>query len=440
MNRSGFRGKPPYSPDRAATIWVSLFALLTLPTHAASLVSLGQLADAPGVSSAATAVSADGSAVVGYADTLTGKQAFRWTEAGGMVGLGWLTGATAHSSEANGVSADGLSVVGNSINESTDIQALVWTPTGGMIGLADPGGIESKALGIAANSSVVVGGYWSAFGFQACRWTDSQGLEGLGDFPGGLYESAARAGSGDGSVIAGYGRSTSGYEAFRWTQTEGMVGLGDLPGGIFDSSASAISRDGLTIVGGSQSAQGFEAFRWTQSEGILGLGDGPGGAFWSLAKGVGANGAIIVGYSESFQGREACLWSSADGLQRLWDALVNRGVDPTSAGWSSLSKANAVSADGRYVVGFGIRSGRQEAFLADLSPVESLVPELNGLSYSSGSLGFQLAGVTGLHYVIETSTNLVIWLPVETNAAPFVHTSSVAAGQHMKFLRAFLRP
>lgn len=408
--------------------------------HGAGLFGLGQLADELGATSAATAVSTDGSVVVGYANTLAGKQAFRWTSTGGMIGLGWLAGATVHSSEANGISADGQTVVGSSLNEDLDAQAFTWTTVEGMVGLEDPRNSNSSALGVSANGSVMVGRYFSASGFEACLWTAADGIVGLGDLPGGLYESAVRAASADGGVLAGYGRSMNGYEAFRWTQNGGMVGIGDLQGGIFDSSASGISSDGETIVGGSQSAQGFEAFRWTQQTGMEGLGDLPGGNFWSLAKGVGANGAMVVGQGESSNGREAFVWSPAQGMRRLWDALVTQNIDPASTGWSLLEKANAVSSDGRYVVGFGTRAGRDEAFLADLGPVETLEPEIGGFSYSSGTIGFQLTGITGFQYVVETSTDLEAWQPVVTNTAPFVFTSNAAADQPMVFLRALYLP
>ena len=42
-------------------------------------------------------------------------------------------------------------------------------------------------------------------------------FQGLGDLPGGAFNSSARAVSADGFVIAGYGVSTSGREAFAWT-------------------------------------------------------------------------------------------------------------------------------------------------------------------------------------------------------------------------------
>jgi uncharacterized membrane protein len=59
----------------------------------------------------------------------------------------------------------------------------------------------------------------------------------------------ARAVSADGSAVVGRGSSESGWEAFRWTAQEGMIGLGDIPGGIFQSEAYGVSADGSIVVG-----------------------------------------------------------------------------------------------------------------------------------------------------------------------------------------------
>jgi probable HAF family extracellular repeat protein len=48
-------------------------------------------------------------------------------------------------------------------------------------------------------------------------------------------------------------------------------GLGDLPGGTFESRAYGVSADGNTVVGYSDSGSA-EAFRWTAASGIHGLG------------------------------------------------------------------------------------------------------------------------------------------------------------------------
>src|SRR5688572_5801415 len=70
-------------------------------------------------------------------------------------------------------------------------------------------------------------------------------------------------------------------------------GLGDLPGGNFESFGGAISSDGSTVVGAGTSANGTEAFRWTWTSGMHGLGDLPGLAFSSYATDVSADGQVV---------------------------------------------------------------------------------------------------------------------------------------------------
>ena len=55
---------------------------------------------------------------MGYSDSASGNEAFRWTSSGGMVGLGDLPGG-GFSSDAFGVSYDGSVVVGQSSSTST---------------------------------------------------------------------------------------------------------------------------------------------------------------------------------------------------------------------------------------------------------------------------------------------------------------------------------
>jgi probable HAF family extracellular repeat protein len=155
------------------------------------------LGDLPGgsFSSTATAISADGSVVVGYSYSGSGYQAFRWTSSGGMVGLGNLAGGS--ESLAYGVSADGSVIVGRG-----DSQALRWTSGSGMVGLGDlaGGAFNSAAYGVSADGSVVVGGSRSALGYEACRWTSGSGMVGLGNLAGGS-NSYAYGVSADGSVV-----------------------------------------------------------------------------------------------------------------------------------------------------------------------------------------------------------------------------------------------
>jgi hypothetical protein len=55
---------------------------------------------------------------------------------------------------------------------------------------------------------------------------------------------------------------------------------------------------------------------------------------------------------------------------------------------------------------------------------------------TSGSFQFNLMGVAGSRYAIQTSTNLVNWVSTLTNAAPFIFTTNIPGTDTMRFYRA----
>jgi probable HAF family extracellular repeat protein len=217
--------------------------------------------------------------------------------------------------------------------------------------------------------------WWPAEGFPA------PGLrrfaEGLGDLPGGGFNSTAFGVSADGVTIVGRGASGAGTEAFRWTAADGMGGLGDLPDGAFNSTAYATSADGAVIVGSGESADGLEAFRWTSGGGMVGLGDLPGGIFRSRAFAVSADAAVVVGDSTSADGSEAFVWDVDAGMRSLREVLQSDyGLDLT--GWTLLA-ARGISANGLTIVGYGLNpAGAGEAWMARIPEPASVLLFLAG--------------------------------------------------------------
>ena len=341
------------------------------------------LGDLPGgqVRSTATAVNADGTVVVGYSESASGEQAFRWTQQTGMYGLGSL-GGDPFRSTARAVSADGRIVFGDSVTPDDDddpnsvsLAAFRWTivgdgPGGEMASLGDLPGGDPLAVGsgCSADGNVLVGHSSStASGNDAYRKVGENPMVSLGDLPGGGYFSMATACSADGSVVTGFSSSSlSSVEVFRWTQATGMQPLGDVAGGDFVSNAFGISADGSVIVGAGVDSTGVVAFRWTQATGMVSLGDLPGDLVRGGAFGVSADGSVVVGQGHTDGNFHAFIWTAGTGMRNLRDVLVNDLGLTNLTDWR-LQRAAAISADGLTVVGFGHNpSGQVAAWRAHL--------------------------------------------------------------------------
>lgn len=214
---------------------------------------------------------------------------------------------------------------------------------------------------MSADGSVLVGRRTTPEGWEAARWSSQDGVVGLGDLPGGEFESRANDVSADGSVIVGYSEASTGREAFMWTQAGGMVGLGFYDNGREYSSANAVSADGSAVVGIAAEA-GYvpdgTAFRRTATDGMVSLGTLPFDDYFSEAHDVSADGSVVVGVSDNNstdREGEAFLWTAEDGMVGLGN------LGGTNVG----SKAISVSDDGKVIVGWaqgGIEISGIQAF------------------------------------------------------------------------------
>lgn len=163
-------------------------------------------------------------------------------------------------------------------------------------------------------------------------------FQGVGDLPGGAFESHAYGISGDGKTVVGLSLSLSGAEAFKWTG--GVISpLGDLPDGDFESNALGASYDGSIIVGTGHDAGGERAVVWV--DGLPIALDGLPGALFGGAEDVSGDGTVIVGWSHSSAGEQAVLWHN--GVVLALDDLSTTAF---------TSRAQAVSADGQVVAGW----------------------------------------------------------------------------------------
>jgi probable HAF family extracellular repeat protein len=339
----------------------ALLLALCSGAHANAAGAFTPLGDLLGndFASSAYAISADGEVIVGSGRSISGSEAFRWTESSGLVGLGDLPGSIV-SSRANAVSRHGSVVVGSAEGASGG-EAFRWTENGGMVGL----GAQSSARAVSADGNVVVGIFPGAIEGEAFRWTEASGMVGLGELGGGARSGSEAYGvSADGSVVTGASWSAAGWQAFRWTESSGMVGIGDLPGGRFESIAYGVSADGSVIVGSGEINGGRRAFRWTVGTGMVALTE----FHYSYALAASGDGSVIVGRHQGpFVDQDAFIWDEAHGMRSLTTVLANAGVLPN--GWL-LQEASGVSADGKRIVGWGRNpDGNTEAWLVDMTAI-----------------------------------------------------------------------
>jgi hypothetical protein len=78
----------------------------------------------------------------------------------------------------------------------------------------------------------------------------------------------------------------------------------------------------------------------------------------------------------------------------------------------------------------------QSAYVPQVAPAPPTPAALSASSYGSAGFSFNLTGTQGSFYVVEVSTNLVNWVPVLTNVAPFNFVDSNAAKFSRRFYQA----
>ncbi|HOA50730.1 MAG TPA: PEP-CTERM sorting domain-containing protein [Thermogutta sp.] len=163
----------------------------------------------------------------------------------------------------------------------------------------------------------------------------------------GSSPSFARGISADGTTVVGMAinpLSTSGGDAFYWTRETGIVGMGYSSEGEALLSAWGASGDGSRIAGQSTS-HAFVA----DTHGLVTLiEDFPGGDGYHVAYDISNDGKTIVGMGTSEVGYQAF---------RQVDGGPLEPVGPLLSGSNPLSYAQAISGDGRVVVG-GFTSNR----------------------------------------------------------------------------------
>jgi probable HAF family extracellular repeat protein len=313
---------------------------------------LGGLADQPGAATVATAVSGDGSVVVGTSSYSSGAGAgFRWTVAGGMMSLGPLVGYGGETFlQPVAASSDGSVVVGS---EPRSRSAWRWTfGTNAVRLVLMPSAYESFAHGMNRNARFVVGRCntdsppTGAYVYDALTGATIA----LSQVGSGGQSADAYSVSLDGSIVIG---SSTVWNLTSSTRTFVSAPIGSTGGG-----AVAASDDGAVWVGHCSTANGMRAARWVSATGVV-LPVPPMG-IWAQAVCTDAGGATVGGWyrkqlpslmNDPPWEQRAMAWRADLGAVDLTDyATATLGLN---LGGVVLYTCNGLSADGLVLVGEG---------------------------------------------------------------------------------------
>ncbi len=324
--------------------------------------------------------------VLSLADVPAHAQQARFHGLGSLIPQDPLSAAVA-------VSSDGAVVVGYSMDTDFRYEAFRWTEIDGLQGIGLSGSVPCA---VSADGSAMAGYVELEGDTQVFLWTAADGPQLLG-IPTGDDRFACGL-SADGQVLVGVDASDWGALAFRLAGGN-LTHIGDLPGDSEFSSAYDISADGQTVVGMSRSASGPEAFRWTAVDGMVGLGHLADASTASWAIDVSPDGAVVAGYSEGPARVEAYRWIEGLGMQGLGDL----------PGGDYFSKAYGVSADGSVLVGQSSSANGYEAFIwteeDGLRALRAVLEDEYGLDLTGWTLMSAEAVSDDGRVIVGTGTN-----------------------------------
>jgi probable HAF family extracellular repeat protein len=105
---------------------------------------------------------------------------------------------------------------------------------------------------------------------------------------------------------------------------------------------------------------------------MVGLGEPPGSGVITEALGISADGSVVVGARHTALDSSAFYWTESLGMVDLGDLLISQGATNVTGWWL---QANAVSADGLTIVGFGISPEAPWTMMGQTQAWVATIPE-----------------------------------------------------------------
>ncbi|MDF1869051.1 MAG: GC-type dockerin domain-anchored protein [Phycisphaerales bacterium] len=309
-------------------------------------------------------ISPDGQWIVGSLDSdgdLFGDIGYRWDRVNNQFTI-IDNGGGAFVEAAVAVSDDGSVVLGD-LPGKTDIYetiAAIWTDADGWTELGflpNAGACPSRSNGyeLSGDGTIAVGLSWDGCSGRGYRWTQESGMQELENLAFGANRASIM--SSDGSVIAGFAQGVFGRTPVTWN---GMT----LAGTLLDPAAESqgeflgISDDGSTVLGSWYFGDADGVFDAAMlSDGVIAkIGAGSLLPGWAGTPMDIADNGTIVGFDRLFGNRRAWIQPKGEGeLVELVSWLNAHGANVPAG--TELQVTQAISADGRYIIGHGAATG-----------------------------------------------------------------------------------
>jgi hypothetical protein len=245
-------------------------------------------------------------------------QAFLWNLSDSTrTQLGSLPGCSPLTSTAAAINELGH-IVGTDSNQNCEGEAWLWTTQTGMLGIGDlPGGIfQSRSVAINNNNCILAMGNADGPPEPFLRTPDGQ-MTLLRELSG--VEWLAANDLNDATVVVGRAFVGSYWQAAMWSPVEGVVGLYDASaaaGEVYVESAMRINAFGQVTGKAAVPAAHSGAYRWDLAGPPVYIGHLPG---HYLAEGLGINDrGEVCGFSFAYEGElKGFVWDERRGIRDL---------------------------------------------------------------------------------------------------------------------------
>ncbi len=276
----------------------------------------------------------------------------------------------------NGNLLSGCTLENNKVEMARyDRTTETWTPLGSLGFTMDTA--RSGAYCISGDGNTVVGSAWTASAnTDAVAWNPTEGIMDLGTLFAGR-STRANAVSADGSVVVGWQDFNGPWKSAVWKKNPAggyfpneyiLLDPNGNPNDEYNQmgECTAVSADGNWVGGAGDYANDGNAWIWSQATGVIDLGTlSPGGQSYVAA--LSDDGSVAVGRIQvgPWDPEIPFIWTQAGGMQNLNDYAHN--VLGIQTGNKLIYSANCMSANGDYIVGYGVDTVTFDSFAYRLS-------------------------------------------------------------------------